>query len=235
MALANHLWQSTLFALVVGCLTLLLRKNSARVRCLLWLAASTKFLIPFALLTLLGSQRCRGLPVQFMWPGFRVRCACRSRRGAGHANQRGTCNRACAGLSCCPLRQGDFHCPHGALGARCARCGGSLVAPLAGCAARAVRFDSNETGIRGSGEIVCLAIRAGSRGHPPPRAAPAKRLGKPPCVRGDGRRPGSRSLPRGMARQPCGSASHARGSALLVLSTRLVARYTSGRGARACL
>jgi len=56
IALANHLWQSTLFALVVGCLTLLLRKNGARVRCLLWLAASAKFLIPFALLTAIGSQ-----------------------------------------------------------------------------------------------------------------------------------------------------------------------------------
>ena len=56
MALANHLWQSTLFAVLVGCLTLLLRKNSARVRCTLWLAASVKFLVPFALLTALGAQ-----------------------------------------------------------------------------------------------------------------------------------------------------------------------------------
>ncbi len=56
VALANHLWQSTLFAVVVAYLTLLLRRNSARVRCLLWLAASAKFLIPFALLTVIGSQ-----------------------------------------------------------------------------------------------------------------------------------------------------------------------------------
>ena len=56
VALGNHLWQSTLFALVVGCLTLLLRKNGARARCLLWLAASVKFLVPFALLTAVGSQ-----------------------------------------------------------------------------------------------------------------------------------------------------------------------------------
>jgi bla regulator protein BlaR1 len=56
VALGNHLWQSTLFALVVGCLTLLLRKNGARARCLLWLAASAKFLIPFALLTAVGSR-----------------------------------------------------------------------------------------------------------------------------------------------------------------------------------
>jgi lipopolysaccharide transport protein LptA len=56
IALANHLWQSTLFALTVGSLTLLLRKNSARVRYLLWLAASAKFLVPFALLTAAGAQ-----------------------------------------------------------------------------------------------------------------------------------------------------------------------------------
>jgi hypothetical protein len=56
IALANHLWQSTLFAIAVGLLTLLLRKNSARIRYALWLAASVKFLVPFALLTTAGSQ-----------------------------------------------------------------------------------------------------------------------------------------------------------------------------------
>jgi bla regulator protein BlaR1 len=54
--LANHLWQSTLFACVVGLLTLMLRRNSAAVRHGLWLAASVKFLIPFSLLIGLGSQ-----------------------------------------------------------------------------------------------------------------------------------------------------------------------------------
>jgi bla regulator protein BlaR1 len=56
IALTNHLWQSTLFAVMVSCLALLLRKNSARVRYLLWLAASAKFLVPFALLTAIGAQ-----------------------------------------------------------------------------------------------------------------------------------------------------------------------------------
>jgi bla regulator protein BlaR1 len=56
IALANHLWQSTLFVVLAACLSLLLRRNSARVRCLLWLAASAKFLVPFALLTAAGSQ-----------------------------------------------------------------------------------------------------------------------------------------------------------------------------------
>ena len=55
-AVGNHLWQSTLFAAVAGLLTLALRKNHARVRYWLWLAASLKFLVPFSLLTSLGSR-----------------------------------------------------------------------------------------------------------------------------------------------------------------------------------
>jgi bla regulator protein blaR1 len=54
-AAANHIWQSTLFAAVAALLTLTLRKNQARVRYWLWLAASLKFLIPFSLLLQLGS------------------------------------------------------------------------------------------------------------------------------------------------------------------------------------
>lgn len=56
IGVANHLWQSTLFAGLLACLTLLLQKNSARVRYLLWLAGSVKFLVPFALLTAVGAQ-----------------------------------------------------------------------------------------------------------------------------------------------------------------------------------
>jgi beta-lactamase regulating signal transducer with metallopeptidase domain len=58
-ALANHLWQSTLFAVLAGVLTLALRKNQARVRYRLWLAASLKFLLPFSLLIDLGSHLAR--------------------------------------------------------------------------------------------------------------------------------------------------------------------------------
>ena len=54
--IGNHLWQSTLFAAVAGLLTLALRKNQARVRYWLWLVASLKFLVPFSLLTSLGSR-----------------------------------------------------------------------------------------------------------------------------------------------------------------------------------
>lgn len=55
-ALANHLWQSTLFAALAAALTLVLRKNSARVRYWLWLIASLKFLLPFSLLVAVGTQ-----------------------------------------------------------------------------------------------------------------------------------------------------------------------------------
>jgi bla regulator protein BlaR1 len=54
--LANHLWQSTLFAAVAGLLGLALRKQRAQIRYAIWLAASVKFLIPFALLVSIGGQ-----------------------------------------------------------------------------------------------------------------------------------------------------------------------------------
>lgn len=59
-----HLWQSTLFACIAALLTLALRRNHARVRCWVWLAASYKFLIPFSWLVSIG-----GL---FHWRGVRV-------------------------------------------------------------------------------------------------------------------------------------------------------------------
>ena len=54
--LANHLWQSTLFAGTAWLLTLTLRKNRAETRYGLWLIASVKFLVPFSLLVGLGSH-----------------------------------------------------------------------------------------------------------------------------------------------------------------------------------
>ena len=50
----NHLWQSTLFAGVIAIVTLALRRNRARLRYGLWLAASVKFLVPFATLAAVG-------------------------------------------------------------------------------------------------------------------------------------------------------------------------------------
>lgn len=54
--LANHLWQSTIFAAVVAVAALALRRNSARLRYWLWLAASAKFLIPFSILVSMGGR-----------------------------------------------------------------------------------------------------------------------------------------------------------------------------------
>lgn len=52
----NHLWQSTLAVLVAALLAFALRRHRAQVRYWLWLAASAKFLVPFALLVTLGNQ-----------------------------------------------------------------------------------------------------------------------------------------------------------------------------------
>jgi bla regulator protein blaR1 len=54
--LANHLWQSTVFASVAALLTLALKNNRAQVRYALWMAASLKFLVPLALLVAVGNH-----------------------------------------------------------------------------------------------------------------------------------------------------------------------------------
>ena len=54
--LINHLWQSTLFAVVAGLATIAFRNNRAHVRYWLWLSASLKFLLPFSLLMGIGSR-----------------------------------------------------------------------------------------------------------------------------------------------------------------------------------
>jgi bla regulator protein BlaR1 len=54
--LTNHLWQSTVFAVLGGLLTLAFRKNRAQVRYWLWFSASFKFLVPFWVLMNVGSR-----------------------------------------------------------------------------------------------------------------------------------------------------------------------------------
>jgi uncharacterized protein (TIGR03435 family) len=53
--LIDHVWQSTVFAMLAGALTLAVRKNRAQIRYWLWFTASVKFLIPFSLLAGIGS------------------------------------------------------------------------------------------------------------------------------------------------------------------------------------
>ena len=52
--IADHLWQSTMFAAAVALVALALRGTSARIRYWVWLAASVKFLVPFAALVAIG-------------------------------------------------------------------------------------------------------------------------------------------------------------------------------------
>lgn len=54
-AIADHLWQSTWFALTAWVLALLVRKDAARIRYWVWFAASIKFLFPFAVLSWIGN------------------------------------------------------------------------------------------------------------------------------------------------------------------------------------
>jgi bla regulator protein blaR1 len=51
----NHLWQSSCFVLLTALLAFVLRKNPPKVRYWVWLSASLKFLLPFALLVSLGN------------------------------------------------------------------------------------------------------------------------------------------------------------------------------------
>jgi uncharacterized protein (TIGR03435 family) len=60
----DHLWQSTLVAAGLALLTLAFRRAHAQTRYGIWLAASLKFLIPFAALTSLGAQ--------LEWPAARL-------------------------------------------------------------------------------------------------------------------------------------------------------------------
>jgi bla regulator protein blaR1 len=52
----NHMWQSTLFALLAGLVTLALRGNRALTRYRVWMAASVKFFVPFSVLVMLGGH-----------------------------------------------------------------------------------------------------------------------------------------------------------------------------------
>lgn len=45
----GHLWQSTLFALVIAAMVPIFRKQGTATRFWLWFAASMKFLVPLSL------------------------------------------------------------------------------------------------------------------------------------------------------------------------------------------
>lgn len=68
--LANHVWQSTLFAAATGLLVRAFRNNRAEIRYYLWLAASVKFLVPFSILVTLGSYFGKHSAAAPASPGF---------------------------------------------------------------------------------------------------------------------------------------------------------------------
>src|SRR3954471_6553956 len=76
----DHLWQSTLFALPLGALTLLLRRHAAALRFWVWFAASVKFLVPFSVLMAMGAAMT--LPVA---PHAARRADARGAAGHGRA------------------------------------------------------------------------------------------------------------------------------------------------------
>jgi uncharacterized protein (TIGR03435 family) len=55
-AIGDHLWQSTVVAAAAALLAMSLRQNAAWIRHAIWLAASLKFLIPFAALVAVGRR-----------------------------------------------------------------------------------------------------------------------------------------------------------------------------------
>jgi uncharacterized protein (TIGR03435 family) len=55
-ALIQHLWQSTMVCAALWLLSLMLRRNAARMRFRLWMLASVKFLLPFSLLITAGES-----------------------------------------------------------------------------------------------------------------------------------------------------------------------------------
>lgn len=64
---ADHLWQATLFALIVCAACLVLQRGPARLRYSFWLLASAKFLGPTALLVFLANQANLDLLWPFSW------------------------------------------------------------------------------------------------------------------------------------------------------------------------
>src|SRR5882672_5752737 len=71
----NHLWQSTVFLIAAGLLTIAFRRNRAQVRYWLWFSASVKFLVPFSLLMnfgsyLQGSPAARKIATQIATPSI---------------------------------------------------------------------------------------------------------------------------------------------------------------------
>jgi beta-lactamase regulating signal transducer with metallopeptidase domain len=62
LSLGKHLLESTIFALFIGALTLMLRRRGPATRHMLWLLAAATFLLPGETISLLGSKLAQLLP-----------------------------------------------------------------------------------------------------------------------------------------------------------------------------
>src|SRR5262245_37368193 len=67
---ANHLWQSSVFIVLCWLATVLLRKNSARVRHWIWLAASLKLLLPLSVFVGLGTYLGAAAEIRIAQPSW---------------------------------------------------------------------------------------------------------------------------------------------------------------------
>ena len=166
-AVANHLWQSTAFAAGGWLLTLALRRNQARVRYCVWLAASVKFLVPFSLLiaagNLLPHAEAGGCAGGVLGDGCggssRLRRCSRCRWCADHVptSARALDALAAGGRWLCVWLLG--------CGRRCWRCGDALAAVSAtlrrrcdACYGRARGGDAAADGARGGDDSAPIAL-----------------------------------------------------------------------------
>jgi uncharacterized protein (TIGR03435 family) len=62
-AVADHLWQSTIFAGLCALVVMALRRHRAQARYLVWMAASLKFLLPFGALAAVGTFLAPPTPI----------------------------------------------------------------------------------------------------------------------------------------------------------------------------
>ena len=69
-ALVNHLWQSTVIALIALPVALTLRNNHARTRYWVWMIASIKFLVPFSIFISAGEWIRFALVTPIQAPAF---------------------------------------------------------------------------------------------------------------------------------------------------------------------
>lgn len=69
-ALVNHLWQSTIVAALAWLIAYALKKNQARIRYWVWMVASAKFLVPFALFMTAGQWIRSMLTAPIAKPSF---------------------------------------------------------------------------------------------------------------------------------------------------------------------